>query len=368
MGTWKIVELNFDRCPAHFGELGIGMESTTERVYSDTLFSAWMSAYARLYPEEIEGLFDRFLKENSPPIRVSSAFIYRKTAGRTIYYLPRPLRFPLNYPAEDLAFFKTYKSLHYLPLEIWQRWYQGGGFNDEDINELGERAIKGSEAREGKLDRAGLFDYKQAFKIDMVPKIAVDRDTRATNLYHVAFTRFVAEGEGGEKDARSGLYFLVNIGSDEVLQKRLENALNWLGEEGIGGERSSGAGRFQATWLDLSEAVSPWREIIEYSETRVYYSLISLLGDDDGSFLQTSIVNTDSSYEIRERGGWIAESNIRRKTARMFVEGSVFPDLPVGKLINVTPRELRKPDGSYKTHPIYRNGISVSLPIKVSNS
>jgi CRISPR-associated protein Csm4 len=364
MGTWKIVELKFDPCLAHFGELGIGMESTIERVYSDNLFSAWMSAYARLYPEEIEGLFDLFLNNNPPPIRISSTFIYRKTSEGTIYYLPRPLRFPVNYPAEDLAFFKTYKSLHYLPLEIWQRWYQGEGFNHEDIEELEERAKKGGEGTEGKLAQTGLFDYKQAFSTDKVPKIAVDRNTRATNLYHVAFVRFVAEGE----NERSGLYFLVNICSTgEFWQKRLENALNWLGEEGIGGERSSGAGRFQATWLDLSEAGSPWREMIEYSGTPVNYSLISLFWDDNQSFLQELSVNYISSYQLQERGGWIAESNIRRQNVRMFAEGSVFFTQPAGKLINVTPRELRKQDGGYKTHPIYRNGISVSLPIKVSN-
>ncbi|WP_071879868.1 hypothetical protein [Microcystis aeruginosa] len=69
MGTWKIVELKFDPCLAHFGELGIGMESTIERVYSDNLFSAWMSAYARLYPEEIEGLFDPTLRTSKCSIK-----------------------------------------------------------------------------------------------------------------------------------------------------------------------------------------------------------------------------------------------------------------------------------------------------------
>ncbi|MFB8790763.1 MAG: hypothetical protein U7123_18385 [Potamolinea sp.] len=48
MSTWKLVRLNFGRSSAHFGEVGIGIEETSERVRSDTLFSAWISAYASL--------------------------------------------------------------------------------------------------------------------------------------------------------------------------------------------------------------------------------------------------------------------------------------------------------------------------------
>ena len=48
MSKWKLVKLDFKNNPAHFGELGIGMEETSERVRSDTLFSAWVIAYARL--------------------------------------------------------------------------------------------------------------------------------------------------------------------------------------------------------------------------------------------------------------------------------------------------------------------------------
>jgi CRISPR/Cas system CSM-associated protein Csm4 (group 5 of RAMP superfamily) len=43
----------------------------------------------------------------------------------------------------------------------------------------------------------------------------------------------------------------------------------------------------------------------------------------------------------------------------MFTEGSVFPQLPEGKLAVVTPEELR----NKKHHPIYRSGVSLSLPV-----
>lgn len=147
MNTWKLVKLNFGRSPAHFGELGIGIEETSERVRSDTLFSAWMSAYARLFGKvEVEKLLKRFPSEKYPeqrsPFRLSSTFIYRQNGTEEIYYLPRPQIFPINYPGDDgtdrgdLKFFKTYKTLHYLPLKVWHKWYQGEGFTKCDRQEL----------------------------------------------------------------------------------------------------------------------------------------------------------------------------------------------------------------------------------------
>lgn len=361
MAIWKLVKLQFERCPAHFGELGIGMESTTERVRSDTLFSAWMSAYARLYGNRIETLLNKFCNESSPPMQISSTFIYRQTNKGTIYYLPRPLKFPIEYPQgdDDLAFFKTYKKLNYLPLKIWKRWYQGIGFTLADRDELIAitDGCKGSE-----LESEGTFDYKEAFKIEKNPKIAVDRTTRATNLYHTAFVQFEWKQDGNNIQSLSGLYFLVCFPENNPeLIKQLEIALELLGDEGLGGERSSGAGRFKAEWQDLPP---DWKQVVEYAGSSNHYYLMSLFWNDNISQLQQLITN-ESSYEIQERGGWIVQSNIRRQMVRMFAEGSVFPAAPQGKLVDVTPKELMTKDGKYKTHPIYRSGISLSLPIKV---
>ncbi|MDZ8054612.1 MAG: type III-A CRISPR-associated RAMP protein Csm4 [Aulosira sp. ZfuVER01] len=363
MTTWKLVKLNFERCSAHFGELGIGMESTTERVHSDTLFSAWMSAYARLYSQEIDGLLNRFCHESPPPMRISSTFIYRQIDKRTVYYLPRPLKPPINYPqGDDLAFFKTYKKLNYLPLKVWKRWYQGVGFTSADRDELISRT-NGDNG--GELDDEGTFDYKQAFKIEKIPKIAIDRITRATNLYHTAFVQFEWQQENSQINSLSGLYFLLQLSQENAeLATKLQYALELLGDEGLGGERSSGAGRFKVEWQDLSE---DWQQIVEYSEASAHHYLISLFWENDISQLE-QLITAKSNYEIQERGGWIIQSNIRRQMVRMFTEGSVFPEKPGGRLVNVTPSELQNQDGSYKTHPIYRSGISLSLPIKVENS
>lgn len=377
MGQWQLVKLNFGRSNVHFGELGIGIEESKERVRSDTLFSAWVSNYAQLFGKKlVEELLAKFLQAK-PPMRISSTFIYREqnsktsTKNDTIFYLPRPLKFPTNYPhggdldskEDDLAFFKTYKSLNYLPLDIWHRWYQGEGFTKEDAKELTDKT-KGN--AKGKLKKAGTFDYKEAFKNHKLPKVAIDRTTSATNFYHTGYVQFDWEQNGNGTKSLSGLYFLVYFeDSNPQLIAELKLALDLLGEQGIGGERSSGAGLFQAEWLDLKDVYPTWENVVKPLDDKAYQCLISLFWDDDESILKQLIMdkkdnsnNSCSSYEIQERGGWFSDGNIRRQMVRMFAEGSVFPIEPQGKLADVTPSE-------FKAHKIYRSGIGLSLPIKV---
>lgn len=360
MSTWKLVRLNFGRSPAHFGEVGIGIEETSERVRSDTLFSAWISAYARLFDKvAVEELLNKFPcsqqdPPNQAPFRLSSTFIYRLNGERCIYYLPKPLEFPKGYPVgEDIEFTKTYKKLNYLPLKIWQRWYQGEGFTIEgDAKEL--IAETGKKANEiDPLHKAGTFDYGKAYKIHQTPKVAIDRTTRATNFYHTGFVQFE-----WEQAKQSGLYFLLNFPErNQELEDKLHAALELLGEEGLGGERSSGAGRFEVEWLELPKE---WQDVVNLKKT-THYSLMSLFWElplPEGLLPQDKI----ASYAIQERGGWIASPSsgrqLRRQMVRMFAEGSVFPINPLGKLADVTPDK-------FKQHKIYRSGISLSLPIKV---
>lgn len=359
MSTWKLVRLNFEKNPVHFGELGIGLEETAERVCSDTLFSAWINAYVRLFGSEaVENLLQQFI--DFPPVRMSSTFIYRQQGEKFTYYLPRPLAFPRNYPKEDdLAFFKTYKKLKYLPLDIWQRWYQGEGLTTEgeksDRAELIATTNKSNAS--GALHDAEAFDYGSTFKKHQLPKVAVDRVTRATNFYHTGFVQFETEQNGNGTKKHSGLYFLLQFTqTDKNLENRLHAALNLLGEEGLGGERSSGAGRFKIDcWFNLS---SHWQKVVDFKEANSH-CLMSL-------FWQQSLSSEfliDSSYEIVERGGWIGSpfsgQQLRRKKVRMFAEGSVFSSPPSGQLADVTPER-------FNTHSIYRNGISLSLPILIN--
>lgn len=357
MSNWKLIHLNFTKNLAHFGEVGIGIEETTERVKSDTLFSAWITAYARLFgKQEVENLLEQIIK-NSHLFHHSSTFIYQKENNEYKYYLPKPLLFPQNYPiGEDLSFTKTYKKLNYLPLKIWQKWYQKEGFTDKDKVEL-EKKTQGTNTKNDELTKEGLFSYNDNFKIDKVPKVAVDRLNSSTNFYHTGFVQYNYENEA----QHSGLYFLIKFAENtDDLQVKMYAALHLLAEEGIGGEKSSGAGRFAPELLDLP---SQWQEIINFNNSNCH-SLISLFWQSPSPSF-SELVN-QSYYQILERGGWIGTPfsgrQLRRKMVRMFSEGSVFPSIPLGELADVTPTDFQK------VHKIYRSGISLSLPIQAQLS
>ncbi len=373
MSVWKLVRLKFGNSPVHFGEVGIGLEKSSERIRSDALFSAWISTYARLFGKAgVEELLERFCSESQPPVRMSSTFIYSRPEGENaIYYLPRPLKFPINYPDEDLPFFKEYKKLTYLPISVWHRWYQGEGFTKNDEDELIERTkdkrelidkTKKKHPVNDALHQAGTFNYGETFKPEKRPKIAVDRVNAATNLYHTGFVQFNWDQPNNEIRSLAGLYFLLEFPEeDKSLETNLHAALLLLGEEGVGGRRSSGAGRFEIEWE--SSLPKDWQNILNPPKDITHYCAISLFWDDDLSIL-SDLITDQCSYEIQERRGWIAGSpsghNLRRKSVQMFLEGSVFPfpHQPLGKLADVTP-------GGFKDHKIYRNGIALSIPIKV---
>ncbi|WP_341531661.1 type III-A CRISPR-associated RAMP protein Csm4 (plasmid) [Nostoc sp. UHCC 0302] len=356
MSIWKLVKLKFGRNVAHFGELGIGMEETSERVLSDTLFSAWVSSYSKLFGKDATTNFlEKFNSQPEPLFRLSSTFIFHSTGENTTYYLPCPLKFPPNYPVgNDLNFIKAYKSLKYLPLDIWQRWYQGNGFSDGE--EL-EAKIKG-EAK-GVLNQKGTFKYNEAFKINKVPKIAVDRVTRATNIYSTGFVQYQWEGsqkESDEFESLSGLYFLVRFAEPD-LENIFFAVLDFMGGEGIGGERSSGAGHFETQQTELTDI---WKQVLDFKDTN-HHCLISLFWQHP---LPKEILD-DASYELQQRGGWLASPvsdgrQLRRKSVQMFTEGSVFSIAPQGQLADVTPDKI----GKFLDHKVYRSGISLSLTIK----
>ncbi len=396
MSSWNLVHLDFGRSPAHFGTVGIGIEGTSERVRSDTLFSAWVSTYAQLFGKDaVEALLKTFLDSpQEPPFRISSTFIYSASwqAETPCYYLPKPLGFPINYPQrDDLAFAKTYRNLKYLPLTVWQRWYQGEGFSECDRTEL-ENYTPTHPNKAGALYRAGTFDYKKTHRIQTVPKVAIDRTSRATNFYHTGFVQFkwreISESssdpqQAGDLEANtisrkrevqeSGLYFLIQFPTaDPTLEANLRAALDLLGEDGIGGERSSGAGRFEPEWLPLPAA---WETLINFAKTPTHHCLLSLFWSDEKAKLALLLSQPEDaadqvSYEILERGGWMtatAGHRRRRKMVPMFGEGSVFPQSvfpqpPKGKLANVTPEKF----DTRKNHKIYRSGIGLSLPIVVA--
>ncbi|NER01048.1 MAG: type III-A CRISPR-associated RAMP protein Csm4, partial [Cyanothece sp. SIO2G6] len=208
------------------------------------------------------------------------------------------------------------------------------------------------------------------------PKVAIDRTTHASNFYHTGFVHYPWKSKSQndpelpvettiDDDVMSmaGLYFLIQFPkANENLESQLKGVLQFLGEEGIGGERSSGAGRFCLEWDELPP---PWQKVIEFSKTQANYQhgLLSLFWEKD---LSSAWITDSDRYALQERGGWIVSPfsgrQQRRKALQMFTEGSVFSTLPQGNLADVTPYDHQgKP--KFTQHSVYRNGFALSLPV-----
>ena len=287
MTTFKAFKLHF-RTPLRIGEAGIGLERTGEIIHSDTLFAAIANALSRLN-EDVEGFVNRVLHGE---LRFSSCFPFRDGT----YYLPAP----------------------HLPVEKKWRFLTLGDF---------EKVISGDipEEVESKVD----FITKVE-----IPKVVLDRTTLNSGIYYLTALRFVEN---------SGLYFLVD-GKDGIL----ETALKYLQDEGIGGKRTWGLGKFEME-----------KDKIKIREKGDCYITLSLTHPKD---LENVIY-----WKPVVRGGWINTRNatLRKPKIIMASEGSVFRSADEGELVNLNTTYTDLP--SIVGHDVWVNGKSFLIRMVIAD-
>ncbi len=142
---------------------------------------------------------------------------------------------------------------------------------------------------------------------------------------------------------------------DPGWRPRFEAALRLLGEEGIGGGRSIGHGRFQITAINEAPVMGLG------SDARMLLSLMlpSRTEVDNG------LLDPPAVYALVARGGW-AEADgagrARRKVINMLTEGSVINDLRsarYGQSVCVLP-------AGPLPYSVYRSGCAITIPISWS--
>lgn len=294
--------------PFHIGERGVGLEETSISVHSDTLFGAICWSWRLLFGEkDLIGLLSLF-KNDKPPFLISSTFPFIGD----IMTLPKPL--------QGLGRTGLEKNVRRAPLvthSIFQSLAEGKILQSRDykivIGGPGNIIAAPKEAttikdlvEKNKIGSGTGSATGAAWTIGEAPRVTLDRDTRRSDIYYAGDVRFM---EG------SGLYFLVDF-RDKKYESMLKGALRLLGDEGLGGERSSGRGLFS---LD----VIPEKEMMSIgSDDGDRAVLLSLYRPrkEDASTLQSSI------YSLITRRGWTAgKSDLRKKSVRMLSEGSVIP-------------------------------------------
>ncbi|HID92743.1 MAG TPA: type III-A CRISPR-associated RAMP protein Csm4, partial [bacterium (Candidatus Stahlbacteria)] len=263
------------------------------------------------------GDLDNFLRgflEGMPPFLVSSAFPY----WQDNYFFPVPKN---QIPKEKAA-----KKIQFVDI-------------------IGLEKLLSGEALEKIIAEIKTIPFNKLYpwRIDNVPRIGLNRLTNhpGENFFHFGQVTY-------SEDA--GLFVLIKF-KDNIIKNKLLACLNLLVHEGIGGDRTCGRGLFEKP--DFSDI-----ELKLLSNPDAVYSL-SLYYPTKNELSSIK----EGYYEIEERKGYIYSPygrSLRRRSIRMFKEGSVFPsnNERIGSLVDVTP-------DAFTAHKVYRYGFIFPLPCKM---
>jgi CRISPR-associated protein Csm4 len=305
------------RSSFHIGEKGIGIEETAEIIHSDTLFSAIASAWRSMGEDMDEKgnlkLLNPFVSDQ-PPFKLSSAFPF---AGDVLLF-PAPMM--------RLGDTKEFKKVKFVSKEIL----------------LKDKIDDSVSIRNGKIMVTcdeGKSMPEKLWEQDVAPRVSIDRISSASAIYHCGRLMFAES---------CGLYFLAQI-NDEKYKAYLDRAIDFLGDNGIGGERTTGHGQFT---YKKEEANLP-----ELQNAKSYMTLS--LYHPKKCEVESGVLD-NARYDLINRRGWINSpdgSSHRRRSVMMLSEGSLFSKPVDGDVIDV------KPIKDWEHHPIYRYGIAFNLPV-----
>lgn len=315
------------KSPVHFGEAGVGLEHTAATVHSDTLFSAIANAWADLHGSDDLAAVLADCDRGAPPWLLSSAFPWYTADSGYHYLLPKPALPPPGFesPERRAAYAKTVKATAYVPLSAFVAWLRNQPVDYEAVH-------------------AARVAWHGRHRRYLAPRLAIDRVTAAPDLYFCGLVAY---------ERTAGLYFIARV-RDAAVQQKLQQAVALLGEAGLGGERSTGCGRFQAEWERI-DGQSDWADLDLTPSGQV--CLLSLLYPTP---TERAGLLDGASYELLERRGWAWSRRMpaegARAVVRMLTEGSVLPRPVHGALATVTPPTWRGAG-----HPVRRSGLALAV-------
>ncbi len=339
----RIYKLNFSG-PLHVGTWGIGREATLTYMPSDTLFSAFVTAWARLDSANLPAQLKKFLTEpGNPPLLLSSAFPF---AG-PVRFFPRPQRY-VEVP-ENISY-KRIKQAEWVSETIFNDLRQGR-LPAEHLNETVNFIQRGTvwltrPEREQISTALDIGDAPDDPGISLslwnqatIPRVTIDRRSNASNLFHSGRINFTPG---------CGLWFAVR-GHDF---NGLKIGLNYLQDVGIGGLRGTGHGAF--TYEEWSNAAAlPEPDGDGYFVSLARYAPLR-------QELDTTLRAAQAAYKLTTVAGWCnddAGHPWRRKRVRLVNEGAYlgWPGHIPGRLVDLTPEGV----GFFKDNRrVYRYGLA----------
>lgn len=326
--------------PGRFRLGSVGLGATDDFVHSDTLFGGWVNAFVNLYgAAALPPVIAVFETGQS---RFSSAFHFADIwqngqYNQTLSFFPRPfLRrfFASATDSEDPSQKKKLKKLRYVSLELLRQMLNSAAPDPTGewrfITDLmahtifdGEYAVAANELSEHLEHQLQKVRFKNVFD---VPKVKITRaNPRSEDLFYETdcfFNRLQLESY----ELQPGFFFLAQLPEDEQLNQRLLSALRLLADEGLGGERSSGAGVIER--LELAP--------FDWNTSGSLGMLLSLTLPAPETNLKQII-----SGQTLVRGGYVGNTNRRKNRCQMLQEGSIV-QLPFqGTVVSDAPDSLR---------------------------
>ncbi|MCX7974433.1 MAG: type III-A CRISPR-associated RAMP protein Csm4 [Candidatus Aminicenantes bacterium] len=344
----------------HLGERERWLEGSKIHFPADTLFSALCQAHQLLYGE-VDTFINGFLK-GEPPFLLSSAFPFwhgdyffplpkskfiKPEEGRILKEsLKEALNVNRNRVTQEINP-KDIKKIQFVNLPSLRLLLSGLSLFDLILKAAQDPNLKTIPLLFSwpfkEKNQSQWPSKKTPWIIENVPRVALSRFSNhpGENFFHFGRIFYAPD---------ASLFCLLEIKLPEW-ENKIKALFYLLADEGIGGDRTCGQGLLEKPEFDEIE-------LPETEDAQWLYSLSPYFpAENEYSGLAQSF------YELEERKGYIFSPfgrTLRRRSIRIFTEGSVFPRNVErrGKLVDVTPE-------AFKAHRVYRYSLLFALPCQM---
>lgn len=334
--------------PGSLFRIGDGsLNDVSSIIHSDTLFSAITNIYELVYNEGEK--FIQFVDEGK--INFSSAFpiLTDSFLKEFIYFLPKPY---IQLKVKGLES-KKEKKIKFVSFNVFKLLIEKLNSTTLEV-EIDSSSLDIIDDKyctlKNELNLTSIPKDRRAFIKEIIsPKTAVHKETQEDSFYFQTDLQLIPISQV-EKGAQylPHFYFFCEHSLNQDDLKQFISCLRILADEGIGGDRSAGKGKFED--VILSEI---------YINTQISNDLfinLAVFNPKDQSEFDSCLF-----YDIQKRGGGDLGSegneDNHRKQVRMITEGSVLKRKVEGRIIDISPYM------NFYKYKIYRNGKSFLLPI-----
>ena len=308
-------------------------------LHSDALYSALTHAFIEL--GELDAWLEATaLHSDGAQVRLSSCFPFAATESGDALFMPPP---ETHWPPPDSLRIRWKSARFVTPNAVWQLLSNKALVEEHWVVDGVSECL---------LPVIRNVPVASPFRVAIRSRAAVDRLGSGIEPHQTACVEF-SKG--------SGIWMAFQFASSEVeahWSPLLKGALKLIADSGLGGERSSGWGRFEQPEFAYDESLGVLLFGNRYrapEEVTGHWllSLFSPAADDRVDWQQGNYRLVERTGRVESAAGWGAP----KRANQMIAEGGVVvaPVAPKGTARDVAPLGF--------PHPVYRAGFALSLPI-----